>query len=90
MEKSAVESAFENIRGCSTHATGYLSRNIDLKFVVLFYLCVLVVIFCNITLGFEVVVLFIVLFAKNCTNQIKSNYLNSHREEAQKKPRYWT
>ena len=30
--------------------------------------------------------LFIVLFAKNCTNQIKSNYLNSHGEEAQKKP----
>ena len=31
--------------------------------------------------------LFIVLFAKNCTNQIKSNYLNSHGEEAQEKPR---
>ena len=31
--------------------------------------------------------LFIVLFAKNCTNQIKLNYLNSHGEEAQKKPR---
>ena len=30
--------------------------------------------------------LFIVLFAKNCTNQIKSNYLNSHGEEAQEKP----
>ena len=30
--------------------------------------------------------LFIVLFAENCTNQIKSNYLNSHGEEAQKKP----
>ena len=23
---------------------------------------------------------------KNCTNQIKSNYLNSHGEEAQEKP----
>ena len=31
--------------------------------------------------------LFIVLFAKNWTNQIKSNYLNSHGEEAQEKPR---
>ena len=31
-------------------------------------------------------ILFIVLFAKNCTNQIKSNYLNSHGEEAQEKP----
>ena len=30
--------------------------------------------------------LFIVLFAKNCTNQIKSNYLNSHGEEAQERP----
>ena len=30
--------------------------------------------------------LFIVLFTKNCTNQIKSNYLNSHGEEAQEKP----
>ena len=30
--------------------------------------------------------LFIVLFAKNCTTQIKSNYLNSHAEEAQEKP----
>ena len=30
--------------------------------------------------------LFIVLFAKNFTNQIKSNYLNSHGEEAQEKP----
>ena len=32
--------------------------------------------------------LFIVycLFAKNCTNQIKSNYLNSHGKEAQEKP----
>ena len=29
---------------------------------------------------------FIVLFAKNCTNQIKSNDLNSHGEEAQEKP----
>ena len=27
------------------NATGYLSRNIDLTFVILFYLCVLVVIF---------------------------------------------
>ena len=30
--------------------------------------------------------LFIVLFAKNCTNQTKSNYLNSHGKEAQEKP----
>ena len=30
--------------------------------------------------------LFIVLFAKSYTNQIKSNYLNSHGEEAQEKP----
>ena len=30
--------------------------------------------------------LFIVLFAKNCINQIKSNYLNSHGGEAQEKP----
>ena len=30
--------------------------------------------------------LFIALFAKNYTNQIKSNYLNSHGEEAQEKP----
>ena len=30
--------------------------------------------------------LFIVLFAKNCASQIKSNYLNSHGEEAQEKP----
>ena len=30
--------------------------------------------------------LFIVLFAKNYTNQIKSNYLNSYGEEAQEKP----
>ena len=30
--------------------------------------------------------LFIVLFAINCTNQIKSNYLNAHGEEAQEKP----
>ena len=30
--------------------------------------------------------LFIVLFAKNSTNQIKSNYLNSHGEEAQEQP----
>ena len=34
----------------------------------------------------EARLLFIVLFAKNCTNQIKSNYLNSHGEEAQEKP----
>ena len=34
----------------------------------------------------EFVYLFIVLFAINCTNQIKSNYLNSHGEEAQEKP----
>ena len=33
-----------DIRGCGTHATGYVSRNIDLTFVVLFYSCVLVVI----------------------------------------------
>ena len=32
------------------------------------------------------ILLFIVLFAKNCTNQIKSKYLNSHGEEAQEKP----
>ena len=30
--------------------------------------------------------LFIVLFAKNYTNQITSNYLNSHGEETQEKP----
>ena len=42
-----------NIRGCSTHATGYLSLNIDLAFVVLFCLGVLVVIFCTFTLCFE-------------------------------------
>ena len=29
---------------------------------------------------------FIVLFAINCTNPIKSNYLNFHGEEAQEKP----
>ena len=47
-----------NIRGCGTHATGYLSRNIDLTFVVSFYLCVLVVIlYFNSTLGFEGVVM---------------------------------
>ena len=46
-----------NIRGCSTHATGYLLRNIDLTFVVLFYLCVLVVIFCTFALGVEGVVM---------------------------------
>ena len=33
-----------------------------------------------------VCLLFIVLFAKNYTNQIKSDYLNSHGEEAQEKP----
>ena len=32
------------------------------------------------------IIVFIVLFAINCTNQIKSNYLNSHGEEAQEKP----
>ena len=32
------------------------------------------------------VYLFIVLFAINCTNQIRSNYLNFHYEEAQEKP----
>ena len=37
----------------STHATGYLSLNIDLTFVVLFCLGVLVVIFCTFTLCFE-------------------------------------
>ena len=41
-------------------------------------ICSLFIVYC---------LLFIVLFAKNCTNQIKSNYLNSHGEEAQKKPR---
>ena len=40
--------------------------------------CLLFIVYC---------LLFIVLFAKNCTNQRKSNYLNSHGEEAQKKPR---
>ena len=30
--------------------------------------------------------LFIVLFAISCTKQKKSNYLNSHGEEAQEKP----
>ena len=30
--------------------------------------------------------LFIVLFALSCTNKKKSNYLNSHGEEAQEKP----
>ena len=35
---------------------------------------------------FIVLFLFTVLFAINCTNQIKSNYLNSHGEEAQEKP----
>ena len=33
-----------------------------------------------------IVYLFIVLFAKNSTNQIKSNYLNFQGEEAQEKP----
>ena len=46
-----------NIRGCSTHATGYLSLNIDLTFVVLFCLGVLVVIFSTFTLCFEGVVI---------------------------------
>ena len=32
--------------------------------------------------GYLFIYLFIVLFAKNCTNQIKSNYLNSHGAEA--------
>ena len=35
----------EHSRLQDTIATGYLSRNIDLTFVILFYLCVLVVIF---------------------------------------------
>ena len=35
----------EHSRLQDTNATGYLSRNIDLTFVILFYLCVLVVIF---------------------------------------------
>ena len=34
-----------NICGCRTRATGYLSRNIGLAFVVSFYLSILVVIF---------------------------------------------
>ena len=33
-----------------------------------------------------VCLLFIVLFATDYTNQIKSDYLNSHGEEAQEKP----
>ena len=37
----------EHSRLQDTIATGYLSRNIDLTFVVLFYLCVPVVIFCT-------------------------------------------
>ena len=39
-----------------------------------------------ISFSYNHICLFIVLFAKNCTNQIKSNYLNSHGEEAQEKP----
>ena len=39
-----------------------------------------------VTICLEYCLLFIVLFAKNYTNQIKSNYLNSHGEEAQEKP----
>ena len=39
--------------------------------------CIGIIVYC---------LLFIVLFAKNYTNQIKSNYLNSHGEEAQEKP----
>ena len=35
----------EHSRLQDTNATEYLSRNIDLTFVILFYLCVLVVIF---------------------------------------------
>ena len=35
---------------------------------------------------FFIFIFFIVLFAINCTNQIRSNYLNSHGEEAQEKP----
>ena len=35
----------EHSRLQDTIATGYLSRNIDMTFVILFYLCVLVVIF---------------------------------------------
>ena len=38
-------------------AVRMLSRNIDLTFVVLFYLCVLVVIFCTFTLCFEGIVM---------------------------------
>ena len=34
----------------------------------------------------DVLLLFIVLFAISCRKQKKSNYLNSHGEEAQKKP----
>ena len=36
-------------------------------------------------LRYSEALLFIVLFAKNFTNQIKSNHLNSHGEEAQEK-----
>ena len=35
---------------------------------------------------FFIFIFFIVLFAINCTNQIRSNYFNSHGEEAQEKP----
>ena len=48
-----------NISGCSTHATGYLLRKIDLT-IVLYYciiFCVLMVIFFTFTLGFEGVVM---------------------------------
>ena len=34
----------------------------------------------------HITLLFIVLFAISCTKQKKSNYLNSHGEEAQEKP----
>ena len=42
-----------------TYATGYRSRNVDLTFVVSFYLCGFVVIFVfhNSTLGFDSVVM---------------------------------
>ena len=46
-----------NIRGCSTHATGYLSLNIDLTFVVLFCLGASVVMFCTFALCFEGIVM---------------------------------
>ena len=41
-----------NIRGCSIHTTWYFSRNFELMFAALFYLCVLVKTFCTFTLGF--------------------------------------